>query len=102
MERDSRKRSSNAGSEKMERVGGRQVKMEGHCLTGQSPKWAVVPMEEEKQPRYYVYSPMRKPESNNLMDGSSWKICYIFFLNLFHSMPHYTVILHALHNLRFN
>ena len=47
MERGSRKRSSCAGSEKMERVGGRYEKMEGHCSTGQSPQWAVVPMEEE-------------------------------------------------------
>jgi len=23
-------------------------KMEGHCSTGQSPQWAVVPMEEEE------------------------------------------------------
>jgi len=45
MERGSRKRSSSAGSKKMERVGGRQEKMEGHCSTGQSPQWAVVPME---------------------------------------------------------
>ena len=45
MERGSRKRSSSAGSEKMERVGGRQEKI-GHCSTGQSPQWAVVPMEE--------------------------------------------------------
>ena len=35
------------GNENMERVGGRQEKMEGHCSTGQSPQWAVVPMEEE-------------------------------------------------------
>jgi len=47
MERGSRKRSSSAGSEKMERVGGRQEKMEGHCSTGQSLQWAVVPVEEE-------------------------------------------------------
>ena len=47
MERGSRKRSSSAGSEKMERVGGRQGKMEGHCSTGQSPQWAVAPMEGE-------------------------------------------------------
>ena len=47
MERGSRKRSSSAGSEKMERVGGRYEKMEGHCSTGQSPQWAVVPMEED-------------------------------------------------------
>ena len=25
-------------------------KMEGHCFTGQSPQWAVVPMEEEEYP----------------------------------------------------
>ena len=49
LERGSRKRSSSAGNEKMERVGGRQEKMEGHCLTGQSPQWAVVPMEEEEE-----------------------------------------------------
>ena len=24
-------------------------KMEGHCSTGQSPKWAVVPMEEKEE-----------------------------------------------------
>ena len=47
MERGMRKRSSSAGSEKMERVGGRQEKMEGRCSAGQSPQWAVVPMEEE-------------------------------------------------------
>ena len=23
--------------------------MEGHCSTGQSPRWAVVPMEEEEE-----------------------------------------------------
>ena len=32
----------------MERGGGRQEKMEGHCTTGQNPQWAVVPMEEEE------------------------------------------------------
>ena len=37
MERGSRKRSSSAGSERMDRVGGREEKMEGHCSTGQSP-----------------------------------------------------------------
>ena len=48
MERGRRKRSSSAGSEKMEGAGGRQEKMEGHCSTGQSLQWAVVPMEEEE------------------------------------------------------
>jgi len=34
MERRSRKRSSSAGSEKMERVGDGGGKMEGYCSTG--------------------------------------------------------------------
>jgi phage shock protein A len=46
MERRSRKRSSSAGSEKMERVSDRWEKMEIHCSTGQSPLQAVEPMEE--------------------------------------------------------
>jgi len=50
MERGGRKRSSSAGSEKMERVGGREKKMEGHYSSGQSPQWAVVPMGEEEYP----------------------------------------------------
>jgi hypothetical protein len=33
----------------MERVGDRWEKMEGSCLTGQSPQWAVVPVEEEEE-----------------------------------------------------
>ena len=33
----------------MERDGGRLEKMEGHCSTGQSRQWAVVPMEEEEE-----------------------------------------------------
>jgi hypothetical protein len=31
----------------MERVADRWKKMEGSCSTGQSPQWAVVPVEEE-------------------------------------------------------
>ena len=52
MERRSRKRSSIAGSGKMERVGDREDKMEGHCSTGQSPQRAVAPMEEEEEVYY--------------------------------------------------
>ena len=29
--------------------------MEGHCSTGQSPQWAVVPMEEEEEEDIYIY-----------------------------------------------
>ena len=49
MDRRSRKRSLSARSEKMERVGDRQGKMERYCSTGQSPQRAVVPMEEEEE-----------------------------------------------------
>jgi len=48
MEEISRKRSSSAGSEKMERFGDRQGKMERYCSTGQSPQRAVAPIEEEE------------------------------------------------------
>ena len=34
---------------RVERVGGRYEKMKGHCSTGQSSQWAVVPMEEEEE-----------------------------------------------------
>jgi hypothetical protein len=46
MERGSRKSSSSAGSEKMERVGDIEGKMEGYCSTGQNPQWAAVIMVE--------------------------------------------------------
>jgi hypothetical protein len=36
-----------AGSEKMERIGDRQRKMERYCSTDQSPQRAVAPTEEE-------------------------------------------------------
>ena len=47
MERGSRKGSSSAGSEKMERAGDKQEKMVGYSQTGQSPQRAAVPMEEK-------------------------------------------------------
>jgi hypothetical protein len=48
MERRSRKRSSSAGSEKMERTGDRWGKMERYFSTGQSPQRAVAPSEKEE------------------------------------------------------
>jgi hypothetical protein len=33
----------------IDRVGDRWEKMEGSCLTGQSPQWAVVSVEEEEE-----------------------------------------------------
>ena len=49
MEGTSRRGSSNAGSEKMERDSDRQKEMEGHHSTGQGSQRAVVPMEEEEE-----------------------------------------------------
>ena len=48
MERGSRKIFSSSGSEKMRELLADRKKMEGHCSTGQSPQWVVVPMEEKK------------------------------------------------------
>jgi len=48
MERRSGKRSSSAGSEKMERFGDRKGKMERYFWMGQSPQRAVAPTEEEE------------------------------------------------------
>jgi hypothetical protein len=47
MKRRSRKRSSSAGSEKVERIGDRQGKMERYRSTGQSPQRTVAPTNEE-------------------------------------------------------
>ena len=33
----------------MDRADDRQEKMKGYCSTGQSPHWAVLPMEEEEE-----------------------------------------------------
>jgi hypothetical protein len=38
-------------------------KMEGHCSTGQSPHWAVAPMEEEEEDGLVKVSSMRRGES---------------------------------------
>jgi hypothetical protein len=32
-------------------------KMEGYCSTGQSPQWAVVPVEEEEESFYHSFNP---------------------------------------------
>jgi hypothetical protein len=37
--------------------------MEGYCSTGQSPQWAVVPMEEEEKVKVWETKPLLKPEA---------------------------------------
>jgi hypothetical protein len=49
MERASRRRSSRAESEKMEKDSDRQKEMEGHRSTGQGLQRALVSMEEEEE-----------------------------------------------------
>ena len=44
--------------------------MEGHCSTGQSPHWAVVPMEEEEKER--------KKKKNDSDDGISRGRLFVF------------------------
>jgi len=48
MERGSRKRSSSAGSEKWRELVADRKKWKDIVRTGQSPQWAVVPMEEDE------------------------------------------------------
>jgi hypothetical protein len=47
----------------MERVGDRWEKIEGSCSTGQSPQWAVVPVEEEECRKWYTFLPLYFNES---------------------------------------
>jgi len=66
----------------MERVGDRLEKIEGHCSIGQSPQWAVVPMEEEEEEEEKKKKKKKKKKKNNnnnivlvketLME---WRIC---------------------------
>jgi hypothetical protein len=53
----------------MERVGDRWEKVEGYYPTGQSPQWAVVPMEkEEEEEELATFSTLsRKPDTNILL-----------------------------------
>ena len=86
MERGSRKRASSAGSEKMERVGGRQEKMEGHCSTGQSPQWAVVPAEEGEESSFIYQSHFQVSHT------FKWFLCiYNVLLVSTKASPSYTV-----------
>ena len=58
-----RKRSSSAGSEKMERVGDRQDKMEGHCSTGQNPQWLQCQWKKKQQ----QFSPSQLPKKKKYL-----------------------------------
>ena len=57
----------------MERVGDRQGKMEGYCSTGQSPQWAVVPMEEAEEVHKHFLSQevLHKSQQEEIIEDSS-------------------------------
>jgi hypothetical protein len=64
----------------MERVGDREEKMEGSCSTGQSPQWAVVPVEEEEEKeeeeRTFIDVPsVKEREADSLV---RWQFCLQF------------------------
>ena len=53
-----------AGSEKMERVGDRQGKMETNCSTGQSPQRAVAQTEEEEDEDVWFMVSLTMPSAS--------------------------------------
>jgi len=64
MERRSGKRSSSVGSEKMERFGDREEKMELYCSTGQSPQRAVAQTEEEEEEDVWFMVSLTMPSAS--------------------------------------
>jgi len=46
--------------------------MEGHCSTGQSPKWAVVSMEEKEEDRDSNWEAPEFKREALLRESSSW------------------------------
>ena len=43
--------------------------MEGHCSTGQSPQWAVVPMEEEVNTEFELKIVTITSDNNGHLEG---------------------------------
>ena len=70
----------------MERVGDRYEKIEGQCSTGQSPQWAVLPMEEEE----YLL-PRNKNLEESVQEFYLWHMFVHLSCNVF-SITWYRVI----------
>jgi hypothetical protein len=74
IDRSSRKRSSSARSEKVERFGEKKKKMERYCSTGQSSQRAGAPTEEEEiHPRSKTRSRGRVLLHNFFNLGTEWR-----------------------------
>ena len=89
MERRSRKRSSSAGSEKMQRGGDRQGQMERYCSTGQSPQRAVAPTEEERSYSSNKSLP-REVGIRDLLTPVSGKAIAVAAMRLRYPLEHYS------------
>jgi hypothetical protein len=66
----------------MERVGDREEIMEGYCSTGQSPQWAVVPVEEEE---VVAYPNVYDGRCDDIERGLSLGCCD-FYIELWNTM----------------
>ena len=53
----------------MERIGGKQEKMEGHFSTGQSPQWAVVPKKKKKKKKKKTKNKKTKKKKKKTESG---------------------------------
>ena len=72
--------------------------MEGHCSTGQSPQWAVVPMEEEEEVEVE-----EEEEEEVLSDAGNASRCikirnciYLHFVNIIYVEMFFNVYLKAI------
>jgi len=80
--------------------------MEGHCSTGQSPQWAVVPMEEEEgyktkvsvSPKWPIFKTISYQILFILPVPMSKSSCY-FYLNLKKYYVKYIIVV-SLYNTR--
>jgi len=60
--------------------------MEGQCLTGQSPQWAVVPMEEEEDKKKKKDNNTNNNYKCSLMGEYEMHKFLIFYLLLHHNL----------------
>ena len=66
-------------------------KMEGHCSTGQSSQWAVVPMEgeeEEEEYKFYVHYAVFGP-TNCKINNKNYRLS---LMSLLHVSTHHEVM----------
>jgi len=55
-------------------------KMEGHCSTGQSPQWAVVPMQEGEYPLFNLLIRIKTLQISNKYCGAQYFVLLLLLL----------------------